>query len=289
MTRSRTLRSANHSFCLSHGVSPLVVAFALLVLQGGAACGASQSEREDARIADPAPPLRADAPASGDPMEGVPYVVQAWPLNESDDDDPGALNDGDAALSAAVFRPSTDVPLPWSIVLQAQHAPRTVAAIGLSVDAEHATDDIPAIDSIAVFLYLGSVPLERANYGDFIEGSIRLGISEIEHADQWTILHLQEPRQLHYIWLRVSAPTANRPGLREVVLYSPRQLAALDTSGFDTVTLAPVDTTPYQGVDLLGLPELGASPPTPQEQLERALPPVLGSDDDEAERELVDP
>ena len=235
------------------------------------------------------PPL--DAPSDGDglpsvappttrsPYVGLPMVVEAWPTG----DDAAATVDAvlDGEVSENPYRPAATAPTPWSIVFALDPAPREVAAIGVVVESAHD----PAIESVTVFGYLGNVPLTRANYGQMIEGSVRLGVARVDASDALVVLELESPRLLHYVWIRVAGARDDaHVGLHEVVAYAPSQLAALralDGVPVHFASLAEVDTTPYQGQSLTGLPALDADAPDPAEQIERFAPPLIPQHDDE--------
>ena len=227
--------------------------------------------------ADGLPP--AEAPTERSPYQGLPIVVEAWPTG----DDAGASVDAllDGAIGAHPYRPASSAPTPWSIVFALDPAPREVAAIGLVVDSPHE----PAVESVTVFGYLGNVPLTRANYGQMIEGSVRLGVAQVDASGELVVLELESPRLLHYVWIRVAGARGDtHVGLHEVIAYAPSQLRALrELRGVRAqfASLAAVDTTPYQGQTVTGLPALDASAPDPAEQIERFAPPMIPQNDDD--------
>lgn len=213
-------------------------------------------------------------------MVGLPTFVEAWPTADPSSAGEGALNDRRA--DGDVYRPIQDAPRPWSVVFSVQHAPADVAAVGIVASGAPDVGE-PLIESITLFTYLGNVPLDRANYGSFIEGSVRLGVARVDQPRQLIVFELPSVRSSHYIWMRVAGESGEeRVGIDEVVLYNPQQLEQVRrfASGWGArvVRLSDVDTSEYEGVDLLGLPELDASPEAQYERLEDIVPALDATD-----------
>ena len=221
-------------------------------------------------------------PTAVHPLVGLPTFVEAWPSASPETEGPAAINDQRA--DGGTFRPIDDAPRPWSLVMSLQHAPADVAAVGLVASGDPGEDE-PLIESITVFTYLGNVPLERSNYGDFIEGSVRLGVARVDRPRQLVIFELPEVRSSHYIWLRIAGEGGEeRVGIDELVLYNPQQLEQVrrfvGTWDARLVRLSDVDTSAYSDVDLVGLPELDARPESQYERLDEIVPTLDPSEED---------
>lgn len=184
----------------------------------------------------------------------VTSIPEAWPEPAYGDAD--ALVDG--LTGSSQFAVDASTRLPWTLVMRILDGPVEVAAIGLFCD-----DPARAISDVSVFSYLGAVPLNRLNYPQFLEGSDRLGIARVTEASGWIVFRFEEITSAHFIWFRVSSDSAgNGVSLSEVRLFSPDELAALaelPPGEVRIVELQPVDTAPYDDLNLLGLPDLGSN------------------------------
>lgn len=240
-----------------------------------AACGGAQTPSSD-----PLPSAdRRDDFVPGEeitPLDGWPYLVEAWPT-AAEGEPVERVSDG--SLATGAYRPAESVPRPYSMIFSIQDGPREVAAVGVQLDA----DTLPAAESVTVFGYLGSVPVTRANYGQVIEGSIRLGVAEVADSGAFVILELPEPRLLHYVWVRLSTPVSDtHVGITEAVIYAPGHLRALHQRAPGDVqfaSLVDVDTTAYQDVSVSGLPVIDAADIDPAEEIERFRPPTVPQND----------
>lgn len=254
--------------------APLALTLALL-----AACGSPQQVEPpviDTAVAEPEVVVPVPG-ANITPFDGWPFAVEAWPTARADEPVERVT---DGTLETGAYRPDDSVPRPWSVVFALDDGPRQIAAIGIVLDSDVA----PAAESVTVFGYLGNVPLTRANYGQMIEGSVRLGVSEVTDEGVFTVLELPEPRLLHYVWVRLSTPRADQHvGIAEVALYAPAHLDALRQRAPGDVqfaSLVAVDATPYHDTSISGLPVIDAADIDPAEEIERFQPPTLPQHDD---------
>jgi hypothetical protein len=243
------------------------VVLAGAALWWGAACGANPSPGE-ALQADLEPSDRETAaflaetgagrtidermpPQRTARFQGLALRAEAWPHLERGHPDL-LLDDvagGEPLLVDAEMRP------PWSFIFRVTDGVPEVAAVGIA-----AVDGASGPKDVTILTYPTSVPLTRASFRSFIEGAQRVGIGVVQRQGEFTIFRFDEPVRAGYVWVRVTSTTGGDPlALSEIAAYAPEHVAAFEDRLPSWVRLVPlhaVDTTPWQGINLVGLPDL---------------------------------
>lgn len=174
--------------------------------------------------------------------------AEAWPLVGAGAID--TLTDGDVASVPVTVDPA--VRLPWSMIFAVDDGPRTVAALAI-----YLPDAAASPRDVSVFSSQAAAELTRAGYPGFLESSQRHGATVLPGTVGWVVIELPDPVSARYVWFRVSsAASGNAVALSEVRALSSDEvevLRGLQDPAIAFATLHAVDTSAYQGIDLLGL------------------------------------
>lgn len=198
-------------------------------------------------------------------FQGLPMRAEAWPRPAEPLHDADSLVDDQAGPPQ--FTVDAEMRPPWSFIFRMVEGVPEVAAIGIaSVDGAAGPKDV------TILTHPTNAPLTRAAFRQFIEESQRAGIGVVQREGDFTILVLDTPVRAAYLWVRVTSTRGGEPlALSEIAAYSPAQLAEIRENLPAWARLVPlhdVDTSPYQGINLVGLPDLSGGQPPRAEDLD---------------------
>lgn len=184
-------------------------------------------------------------------LGALQLVVEAWPDGSGD---LGAENMVDGRLETR-FVVAPDLRSPWNFVFRIVAGTEDVAAIGVPLSGSSADPR-----ELTVFTSTGSWELTHETWATFVESAERHGMGVAPATQGVVVFALPRWTPARLIWVRVHTSRGDMPvQISEIYAFSADQLVRLRQAGlpgYEIRDLHAIDTEPYQGINITGLPNL---------------------------------